>query len=131
MKDHLSNRFQRVTVKDTLSNRHSISNDVTHGSILGPILFNIFMNDLSYVIITSLVNLSNQIQLRERANRSRKKKFFHWVENIIKQLIRQLCVHRDMKPLVSLKSTQEARVALGYGYFTNSSNLHGENRSCH
>ena len=45
---------------------------------------------------------------------AREKKFFHWVENIIKQLIRQLCVHRDMKPLVSLKSTQEARVALGY-----------------
>ena len=75
MKDHLSNRFQRVTVRDTLSNWHSISNDVTHGSILGPLLFNIFMNDLSCVIITSLVNLSNQIQLRERANRSRKKNF--------------------------------------------------------
>ena len=28
--------------------------------------------------------------------------------------IRQLCVHRDMKHLGSLESTQEARVALGY-----------------
>ena len=27
---------------------------------------------------------------------------------------RQLCVHRDMKRLGSLESTQEARVALGY-----------------
>ena len=28
--------------------------------------------------------------------------------------MRQLCVHRDMKYLESLESTQEARVALGY-----------------
>ena len=28
--------------------------------------------------------------------------------------IRQLCIHRDMKHLRSLESTQEARVALGY-----------------
>ena len=37
-KDHLSNRFQRVTLGDTLSNWKSISNAVPQGSILGPLL---------------------------------------------------------------------------------------------
>ena len=45
------------------------------------------------------------------ANVSLEKKIFHRVENVIKQLVHtSACVHRDMKHLGSLESTQEARV---------------------
>ena len=53
--------------------------------------------------------------LMTSANVSLEKKIFHRVENVIKQLVHtSACVHRDMKHLGSLESTQEARVALGY-----------------
>ena len=45
-KSYLSNRFQSVRIAGKLSNKHSISYGVPQGSILGPILFSIFINDL-------------------------------------------------------------------------------------
>ena len=48
--NYLSDRQQRVRLSGKYSSMKTIMKGVFQGSILGPILFNIFMNDLSYAI---------------------------------------------------------------------------------
>ena len=48
--NYLSDRHQRVRLSGQHSSMKTIMRGVQQGSILGPILFNIFRNDLSYAI---------------------------------------------------------------------------------
>ncbi|GFX64348.1 probable RNA-directed DNA polymerase from transposon X-element [Trichonephila clavipes] len=49
-----SDRSYQVRVKDTLSNTKNIRCGVAQGSLLGPLLFNLYINDIPYYTLTKL-----------------------------------------------------------------------------
>lgn len=101
---YLSNRQQRVKIGTTFSDWNSVSNGVPQGSILGSLLFLIYLNDLStifsslHVVIFSddtCLSLSdnNHSKLISTFN-SEFNKFYAWlVANRLSLNIQKNCIH--------------------------------------
>ena len=54
LKSYLLNRLFRVNLKNCYSDHSNITCGVVHGSILGLLLFPIYVNDMSYVVKSNL-----------------------------------------------------------------------------
>ena len=57
IRPYLDNRNQKVQINQSLSQSDEISMDVRQGSLLGPILFLIYINDIHFSIHDASVNL--------------------------------------------------------------------------
>ena len=64
LQSYLHGRSQRVKIEDSTSDGVPLTRGVPQGSVLGPLFFNVFLNDLFYLIkVPKLSNYADDNQL--------------------------------------------------------------------
>ena len=100
MENYLADCFQRTRVSNSYSSWSEIIAGVPQGSILGPLLFNIFLNDLFlYPEETFLINYADDITLHSIGDK---------LESVKKSLtndfgITENCFHENLMVLNAKK----------------------------
>ena len=63
IKSYLSDRWQRTRINTSYSSWSALLMGVPQGSVLGPLFFNLFINDLFYIIKTGICNYADDTTL--------------------------------------------------------------------
>ncbi len=87
LNSYLKNRTQSVKLNKTLSSKVSVQFGVPQGSILGPILFNIYVNNMKdYISDCTLVQYADDTQLLHQGHLEKLNEIIHKTENTLKKI---------------------------------------------
>ncbi len=111
---YLSNRIQQVNYKQTLSDEQPVTIGVPQGSILGPLLFIIFMNDAPDAIkqILDLYGDDTTLQTSDPDLSVREQKLNEDLESLSKWLNENRLILNTHKTVCMILSTHQHRVTL-------------------
>ena len=63
IKDFLWNRTQQVALNGTISGSIPVTSGVPQGSVLGPLLFVIFVNDIPSIVLSPIFMFADDIKI--------------------------------------------------------------------
>jgi len=115
---YLSNRKQAVRIDDTLSDWHVLSSGVPQGSILGPVLFSVYIHPLSDIITNSGLQYhayadDTQLYIKCTNIKADLKKLEEGIVAIRRWLTTNHLQLNDSKTEVMLISTPQMRTRVG------------------
>ena len=85
----LTDRFQAVSAQDVMSRLLPIFKGVPQGSVLGPLLFSIYINDLPHILKSSNVHLyADDVQLYSSYSRNEITHAISDIKNDLDQLFK-------------------------------------------
>ena len=100
-KSYLSKRFQFIDIKGTLSDRGEVTCGVPQGSILGPLLFLIYVNDMESVVDCDLLLYADDSALVIRG-----KNIIDIEQKLSEELVKLNVWLMDSKPSLHLGKTE-------------------------
>ena len=124
---YLSKRSQRVIINDVLSDPHDINAGVPQGSILGPILFLLFINDMPTILTHCSIEMYADDTLLYTYGKD-VEKIKHALNNDLKQLenwlrLNQMHVNVSKTKVMLLHSKTKQRILHDFDVYLNDKKL--------